>query len=86
MINYDAMNEDFTFVPHHMRGGFERWFEHGIPPGGFGMAVLSNDLKDAYGRADHINKNHIGSIVAWLCTGWIMGKPGGRGYLGGNGG
>ncbi len=65
-INYEAMNKDETFVPEHLRGAFQRWMENGIPPGSFGMAVLSNDLKMAYGRADHINKNHIGTTVAWF--------------------
>lgn len=64
--NYAEMMEREAFVPEHMRDGFRLWIEKGIPPGSFGVAVLSNDLKGAFGRADYINKNHVGSIVAWL--------------------
>lgn len=66
MVNYEAMNDPETFIPEHMRDGFKLWFENRISPGSFGMAVLTNDLKEAIGRADHINRNHINSIVAWL--------------------
>lgn len=65
-MNYELMDDRETFVPPHMRDGFKLWIENGIPPGSFGMAVLSNDLKGAFGKADNINKNHIGSIVAWF--------------------
>lgn len=66
MTNYEAMNETFSFVPHHMRDGFKLWIERGISPGSFGRAVLDNDLKGAFGKADHINQAAIGSIVAWF--------------------
>ena len=65
-INYTAMNERETYVPEHMRDGFKLWIEHGISPGSFGRAVLNNDLKGACGKADHINKQHLFTIVAWF--------------------
>lgn len=61
-----AMNNPETFVPHHMREGFLLWIDHGISPGSFGRAVLNNDLAGSFGKADHINKDHIGTTVAWL--------------------
>jgi len=42
-------------VPGHMWGGVQRYFLNGIPPGDFLSAVLSNDLMEAFGRADHEN-------------------------------
>lgn len=64
--NYEAMDERESFVPHHMRDGFKLWIEKGIEPGSFGMAILTNNLAEAFGRADHINKPNIGTIVSWF--------------------
>ena len=65
-IDYTAMNNEFTFVPYHMRQGYQLWIERGISPGGFGQAILCNDLKNAMGRADSINQKYITSTVAWF--------------------
>src|SRR4051812_28095493 len=62
----DAMQDQFSFVPEHMRAGIINYIENGLPAGGFLSAVLENDLKSACGRADHINQQHIPSIVAWF--------------------
>lgn len=43
--NYDRL-------PDHIRGGMQRYVEHGIEPGGFLTAVLENDLLGAFARAD----------------------------------
>lgn len=65
-INYEAMNEPETFVPHHMRDGCKLFLERGIPPGSFGQAIIRGDLEDAKNRADHINAHHIESQMAWV--------------------
>jgi hypothetical protein len=44
----------------------ERYLEHGIPPGSFLMAVLENNLKEAFARADDISVKELPGIVAWL--------------------
>lgn len=62
----EAMNEDFTYIPGHMRDSFIMWIERGIYPGSFGTAVLENDLKQAFGSADSTNAHCLGSIVAWF--------------------
>ena len=52
-------------VPEHIQGAFDRWVSDGIPPGGFVTAVLENDLKGAFGRADSINLEHMQEIVMY---------------------
>lgn len=66
MTNYDMMDDPHSFVPHHMREGFRLWIENGILPGSFGTAILENNLSNAIGKADHINEQHIKSIVSWV--------------------
>ena len=66
MIDYKTMDEPETFVPQHMRGGYMRYFEHGISPGSFGQAILNLDAELARRRADHVNINHIESQIAWV--------------------
>lgn len=65
-MEYAEMNDEFSFVPHHMRDGYKLWIEHGIAPGSFGWAMITNDLTGAFGKADHVNKEHIGSTIAWF--------------------
>lgn len=55
-----------AFLPDHIVGGVTRYIEDGIKPGGFLCAVISNDLKGAVARADHINIQAIPNIVAWF--------------------
>ncbi len=53
-------------VPEHDVQGLWLYLQHGIPPGSFLQAVLENDLKEAFGRADHINSTHVKEIVTFL--------------------
>lgn len=57
---------DYSGMPEHMRPGLKLYVERGIPPGSFMMAILMNDLKEACGRADHINRYAIFDIVQVL--------------------
>lgn len=57
------MNRD---VPDYMTSAAEAYINEGKPPGGFLMAVLTNDLVGAVGGADMQNRE---SIVAW--TQWL---------------
>jgi hypothetical protein len=43
-------------IPERMRGGISRYIDKGIPPGDFLTAVISNDLREACGRADDENR------------------------------
>ncbi len=50
-------------IPEHTKDALDRYVNDRLPPGGFLTAVLSNDLKGAVARADHINIQHIPDIV-----------------------
>ncbi|KKN45148.1 hypothetical protein LCGC14_0686010 [marine sediment metagenome] len=52
-------------LPQHIQGAMDRWVEQAIPPGGFLTAVLSNNLRGAFGCADHINLQHMQEIVMY---------------------
>lgn len=55
---------DYTKIPSHMRDGARRYIERGIPPGSFLEAVISNDLKGAFGKADDMNR---ACMFEWVC-------------------
>lgn len=57
---------DYSRIPEHMRSGARLYIEQGISPGGFLMAVLCNNLVDAFGRADTINRQELFAWTAWL--------------------
>lgn len=52
--------------PPHMHQGLKLYLEQGIQPGGFLLAVLSNDLMDACLRADHINRHCLPDYIDFL--------------------
>lgn len=43
----------------------DSYVEHGTRPGGFLYAVLSNDLKESFGRADLENRHDMFDIVSY---------------------
>lgn len=53
-------------IPYYMQDALIRYYENGISPGSFLCAVLNNDLKEAFGRADDINQYCIRNYVLWL--------------------
>lgn len=56
-INYDKVPVDY------MRDSVCRYIEHGIEPGHFLMALFSNDLMEAFKRADD---NNSAAMVKWV--------------------
>lgn len=56
----------YNLLPEHIQDRMRLYVEQGIKPGGFCTAVLSNDLKGAFRRADHINVARMRDIVCWL--------------------
>lgn len=57
---------DLKALPVNLRGGAERWINNGIIPGSFLRAVIENDLKGAFGRADENSRNNLFHIVAFF--------------------
>ena len=57
--------QDF-YIRDDMLPDIRRYVEHGILPGDFLQAVISNDLKEACGRADEENMKNLPAYVAYL--------------------
>ena len=53
-------------IPCHTLTSIGRWVTHGVPGGHFLTAVLTNDLKEAVGRADLDNRRALCDIVTYL--------------------
>jgi len=47
------------------KSAIDRYVASGIPPGGFLLAVLQNDLKEAFARADEGNTRDMFEIVSY---------------------
>ena len=60
------MNIDYSRLPEHMREGTRAYIEEGRLPGDFLQAVICNNLADAVGRADHINKHLLPEWVLFF--------------------
>ena len=56
MYNYDRL-------PEHIQGAAKRYIEHGIIPGDFLQAVICNNLKESFARADDTNIEKMFDIV-----------------------
>jgi hypothetical protein len=63
-MSYEQAN--WSKVPEHTAGGIRRYIERGIPPGSFLQAVFSNDLTNAFGCADEINRHALFDIVSFV--------------------
>jgi hypothetical protein len=57
---------DYSILPEYIQGGAQRYIEHGILPGGFLQAVICNDLKESFGKADDINIRKMFDIVSFF--------------------
>ena len=53
-------------IPDYMQGGLIRYFNNRLQPGHFLTAVLSNDLMEAFARADEVNTACMESYLMWL--------------------
>ncbi len=54
---------EYAMIPRETLETLERYVTHGIAPGDFLQAVLSNDLREAFGRADFYNASALKQIV-----------------------
>lgn len=66
MTIIDDDHPGWNLIPTHMREGLQRYINHGIAPGDFLSAVLSNDLRGAVERADDVNIVAIPNYIKFL--------------------
>ncbi len=59
------LNYDKVPVPH-MASAVQRYIENRIPPGHFLTAVICNNLKEAFARADADNSAAMHGWVRWF--------------------
>lgn len=57
---------DYSTLPPGVQGCVQRYLEEHVQPGHFMTAVLCNDLRVAFRRADDINREALFDIVSWL--------------------
>ena len=77
-LDYYDESADWSIIPEHMHGAIRRYVMHGVPPGSFLTAVLSNDLKESYARADDDNAASMRGWVRFLynfCPSHCHGAP-----------
>lgn len=55
-----------TNIDINIKEALDRYIEHRISPGGFLKAVLENNLMEAIGRADTINRNNLHAICKYI--------------------
>jgi len=53
-------------IPAYMHAGLLRWILYGIPPGDFLTALLSNDLRRTFEKADDTNVRCIQNYLIFL--------------------
>ena len=54
------------YIPDRMGGGIDRYVNEGIIPGEFLQAIICNDLKEAFGRADDENFYNVAAYVNYF--------------------
>lgn len=53
-------------IPARMMSALKRYVDHGIKPGDFLVAIISNDLKSAIFHADDENLPNLSAYVSYL--------------------
>jgi len=58
--------DKYSDVQERIKAELSRWVYLAVPPGDFLTAVLRNNLKEAYARADEENLKALGAILRYL--------------------
>lgn len=70
MTTRDTAEGTYTFhgirLPDELKASIDRYVSAGIPTGGFLQACIENDLREAVGRADHINMHALPAVIGYL--------------------
>lgn len=75
------MSINYGRLPEHIRGGVQRYIEHGIAPGDFLTAVIRNDLGASFACADERNIEAMRDIVTFFWTEAPAGSWGSREHM-----
>ena len=54
------------YIPERMEHSIQDYIQHGIIPGSFLVAVISNNLKEAVGTADEENKRNLPAYIGFF--------------------
>lgn len=57
---------DARGIPDYMQNSLARYIMEGTPVGGFLMALLSNDLRKTFEKADEVNQQRVYNYVMFL--------------------
>ena len=57
---------DYSDLPEHMQQGMKLYIENNIEPGGFLFHMLSMNIKEAFARADVINRQNMDNYINWI--------------------
>ena len=60
------MKPDPSLCPPDVIDSLKRFANDGVNPGDFLLAVIANDLVEAFGRADEHSIDNMPHIVAWV--------------------
>lgn len=77
-MNIDGSEINYDKLPEGLRGCVRRYITERVTPGGFLQAVICNDLRESFGRADDINRACLFEIVCWFynnAPGQCWGSP-----------
>jgi hypothetical protein len=66
MTEFKLKPDSYYPIRDDLYGALERYLNMGISPGLFMTAVLQNDLKEAFGRADDDNGRNLKNIVGYI--------------------
>ncbi len=68
LLSIDLIEKDYPnpeLIEPRFKQSIDYYVEHKIPPGHFITAVLENDLKEAFGRADTNAMQNIKHIICY---------------------
>ena len=65
-IDIGLARERYSSIPEYTLNGLYDYVDNRIPPGGFLRAVLSNNLFEAFARADENNRFALNQIIQFV--------------------
>lgn len=60
------IDDGFSYIPQHRIEALWRWINHGVEPGAFLTAIITNDLEGATVFASDQEKGLLHEYIGWL--------------------